>query len=121
ETGYARPVHRRRPVAILALAVPVVAAATLYPALTAVVVLVLLVVVRTVGVAAEALHDRREERGVRRSDGWRATVLLPWHAVRAVGGLVPSVLVAASAGVVVLGTSWWLLQTNQWVVAPLEG
>ncbi len=121
ETGYARPVHRRRPVAILALAVPVVAAATLYPALTAVVVLVLLVVVRTVGVAAEALHDRREDRGVRRSDGWRATVLLPWHAVRAVGGLVPSVLVAASAGVVVLGTSWWLLQTNQWVVAPLEG
>ncbi|GHG55438.1 hypothetical protein GCM10011331_22120 [Flavimobilis marinus] len=121
ETGYVRPVHRRRPVAILALAVPAVAAATLYPALTAVVVLVLLFLVRTVGVAAEALHDRREDRGVRRSDGWRAAVLLPWHALRALGGLVPSVLVAASAGVVVLGTSWWLLQTNQWVVAPLEG
>lgn len=119
EPGYVRPRARKRPWAILGLAIVPVLAAGLYPALAALVVLIVLVLLRTVAVTSDALHSRREVRGARRSDGVRHTLLFPWYLVRAAFGVVPAVLVAASSAVIVLGTLWWTLQTNRWVPAPV--
>lgn len=121
EPGYVRPRARKRPWAILGLAIAPVLAAGLYPALTALVVLTVLVLLRTVAVTSDALHGRREVRGARRSDGVRHTLLFPWYLIRAAFGVLPSALVAASSAVILLGTLWWTLQTNRWVPAPVGG
>jgi hypothetical protein len=93
-----------------------VAAAALYPGYTLVVVGVLLLVVRTVGSTVESMHAHRERVGVRRSDPVRAVVLTPWHLLRSVIGLVPSIVVGASLVVIVVGVLWWLLGSGYWVL-----
>ncbi len=121
EPGYERPVARKRPWAVLGLALPPALAAGLYPGLTALVVLGVLLLLRTVGVTSQALHGRRELRGVRRSDGVRHTLFFPWYLIKALFGLLPAMLVAGSSAVIVLGGLWWTLQTNRWVPVPVPG
>ncbi|MGO1316867.1 MAG: protein kinase domain-containing protein, partial [Cellulomonadaceae bacterium] len=121
DAGYQRPAHPHRPFAVLALAVPAALAGTLYPGVTAIAVLAVLWVVRTVAVTSDRLHSGRETRGVRRSDPWRHGVLMPWYLLRAAVGLLPSVLVAASSAVMLLGVLWWVLQTDRWIVATGGG
>lgn len=115
-SGYVRPPARRRWGTLLALAVLVGAAGALAPGATLVVVLVLLVLVRAAGSAVEAMHGRRERAGVRRSDVPLAVVSSPWHLLRAVVGLLPSLVVSASVGVVAAGAAWWLLGSGRWVL-----
>ena len=115
-SGYERPPARRRWGTLLSLALVAVAAAALYPGYTLVVVGVLLLVVRTVGRTVESMHARRERVGVRRSDPVRAVVLTPWHLLRSVVGLVPSIVVGASLVVIVVGVLWWLLGSGYWVL-----
>jgi hypothetical protein len=115
-SGYVRPPARRRWGTLLALALLAVAAAALYPGYTLVVVGVLLLLVRTVGSTVESMHARRERVGVRRSDHVRAAVLTPWHLLRSVIGLVPSIVVGASLVVIVVGVLWWLLGSGYWVL-----
>jgi predicted Ser/Thr protein kinase len=114
--GYERPLARRRWGTVLALALLAVAAASLYPGYTLVVVGLLLVVVRTVGSAVESMHSRRERVGLRRLDRVRAVVLTPWHLVRSVVGLVPSLVVGGSLVVIVLGVLWWLIGSGRWAL-----
>src|SRR5450830_1827818 len=116
EAWYSRPPARRRWGTLLSLALVAVAAAALYPGYTLIVVGVLLLVVRTVGRTVESMHARRERVGVRRSDPVRAVVLTPWHLLRSVVGLVPSIVVGASLVVIVLGVLWWLLGSGYWVL-----
>ncbi|HEX5332080.1 MAG TPA: serine/threonine-protein kinase [Cellulomonas sp.] len=116
-TGYVRPRARRRWGTLLSLALVAVAAAALYPGYTLIVVGVLILLVRTVGRTVESMHARRERVGVRRSDPVRAVVLTPWHLVRSVLGLVPSIVVGASLVVIVLGVLWWMLGSGYWVLA----
>ncbi|WP_187697848.1 serine/threonine-protein kinase [Cellulomonas telluris] len=118
-SGYVRPPARRRWGTLLALALLVGLAGALRPAVTLAVVLVLLVLVRTVGSAVESMHGRRERAGVRRSDVPLALVASPWHLLRAVLGLLPSVLVAASVAVIVAGVAWWLLASGRWVLGDV--
>ena len=120
EPGYIRPVHRKRRLPILALAALPILGAGLYPVLSAAIVLAVLLVLRTVAVTFESLHGGREARGVRRTDVLRHAAALPWYFLRAAAGLIPSAVVAASSGVLVLGTLWWLLQSNQWIPAPVR-
>ncbi|WNB87653.1 hypothetical protein [Cellulomonas sp. ATA003] len=109
---------RRRTGSVLALGIATVAAGTLYPGVTLVVLVVTLLVLRTVGVAGEALDRRRERRGgPARGDVARVVGATPWHGLRAAVGLLPSVVVAASAVVVVGGVLWWALQTDRLVVS----
>jgi hypothetical protein len=115
-SGYERPPARRRWGTLLSLALVAVAAAALYPGYTLVVVGVLLLVVRTVGSTVESMHAHRERVGVRRSDPVRAVVLTPWHLLRSVIGLVPSIVVGASLVVIVVGVLWWLLGSGYWVL-----
>jgi serine/threonine protein kinase len=117
-TGYARPTHRRRAGSLLALALPLVLLAGSYPGMAFVLLAGIVVAARVVGVGAGALHSRRERRGVLRSDGLRAVVAIPWHAVRAVVGAVPSLLVALSGGILIVVASWWALAPGALVIAP---
>ncbi|NTW40831.1 MAG: serine/threonine protein kinase, partial [Cellulomonadaceae bacterium] len=77
---------------------------------------------RSVGYDVAAMQSRRERRGIGRADTARAVLTWPWYLVRGVIGVVPAVLVAASAIVVVGGVGWWLVDSGRLVVAaPPEG
>ncbi|WP_242635842.1 serine/threonine-protein kinase [Cellulomonas sp. zg-ZUI22] len=115
-SGYVRPPARRRWGSLLALALVVALAGARAPLLTLAVVLVLVVVVRTVGTAVEAMHTRRERRGVRRSDVPVTLVGTPWYLLRAVLGVLPAVLVGGSVVVIVGGVGWWLLGSGRWAI-----
>ncbi|SDC82372.1 Protein kinase domain-containing protein [Sanguibacter gelidistatuariae] len=118
--GYLAPPVRRRPFAVLALAVPLVLAGATYPGKTLVVLLALTVFARVVGIVHSSFHSRREVRGARGGDGLRAVVRSPWHAVRAVVAEVPSLLVAASTVIIVGGVAWWALTTDRVVIGSGE-
>ncbi|MBU4216053.1 MAG: serine/threonine protein kinase, partial [Actinobacteria bacterium] len=114
--GYRRPPAPRRWGSVLALGVLVAAAGARYPTLTLAVVLVVLVLVRAVGSGVEAFHGRRERAGVRGSDRALAVVGAPWHLVLGLLGVLPGVVVGASVVVIVLGLTWWLVGSGQWVL-----
>lgn len=126
-SGYARPHARRRWGSVAALGLLVAAAGAAWPGRTLIVVGALVLLVRAFGSTVESMHGRREKHGVRASDRLVATVSSPWHLLRAVLGLVPSVLVAASVMVIGLGIGWWLVGTGRWTVGtshqggPLQG
>ncbi|WP_066585490.1 protein kinase domain-containing protein [Cellulomonas timonensis] len=114
EDGYTRPPARRRWGTVLALGLLAVVGAMTYPGVTLIALAVALVLARTFGSTVEAMHRRRERKGVRGSDALVAVVSSPWHLLRAVVGLLPSVVVAASAVVIVLGALWWLIGSGRW-------
>lgn len=116
ERGYVPPPVPHRPLAVLALAVPFVLAAATFPGRALVALLAVVLVCRVVGTVHSSLHGRREQRGVRASDTAQAVLRAPWHVVRAVLATIPSVLVAASAVVVLCGPVWWLLTTDRLVI-----
>lgn len=111
--GYVRPPAQRRWGTLLALGLLAVVAASVYPGVTLVVLGLALVLARTVGSAVEAMHTRRERHGVRRTDAWRSAAATPWHLVRGVVGLLPSVVVGASVAVIVGGGLWWAISSGQ--------
>ena len=113
---YERPPARRRWGSLLALGVVAVLAGMLYPVATVAVVLVLVVVVRTVGGTVEAMHGRRERRGVRRGDRVLATLSTPWYLLRSVLGVLPAVLVGGAVVLIVGGLGWWLLGSGRWEI-----
>ncbi|GIG22551.1 hypothetical protein Cch01nite_32750 [Cellulomonas chitinilytica] len=115
-SGYVRPPARRRWGTLLALALLVLVAGSLYPGITLLAVGVLVVVERTFGSAVEAMHTRRERAGVRRSDRAVAVAATPWHLLRTAVGLLPSLVVAASVVVIVVGVVWWLLDSGTWAL-----
>ncbi len=115
-SGYTRPPARRRWGTLLAAGLLLGSAGALYPGVTLVVFVVLVVLVRTAGSTIEAMHARRERAGVRRSDRAVAAASTPWHLLRSLVGLVPSLVVGASVLVIALGVSWWLIGEGHWVV-----
>ncbi|RXR26958.1 serine/threonine protein kinase [Oerskovia turbata] len=119
-SGYARPAHRRRAGTVAALGLPLVLLAGTYPGIAFVLLAVVVVVLRVVGVGADSFHGRRERKGVQRSDGVRSVVAVPWYALRAVVGAVPSLLVALCGGVLLVVGSWWLLAPGMLVLAPQQ-
>ena len=120
EPAYLASDPRRRTGSILALAL-LAGGAALCPGLSILVVLVALVLFRTVGSAVDALQARRVRRGgVGRTDAARAVAASPSHLLRALVGLVPSLLVGARVVVVVGGVLWWALGSDRLVV-PSRG
>ncbi|MEZ0446792.1 serine/threonine-protein kinase [Cellulomonas sp. ICMP 17802] len=115
-SGYERPPARRRWGTLLAAGLLLGSAGALYPGVTLVVFTILVIVVRTVGSTVEAMYGRRERAGVRRSDSAVALATSPWHLLRSLVGLVPSLVVGASVVVILLGVSWWLIGDGRWVV-----
>ena len=102
---------------MLALALLTTVAAALYPGVTAAVAVAAALVFRTVGSTVDALHARRVRRGgVGRADTARAVAASPWHLLRALVGLVPSLLLSASVVVIVDGVLWWALASDRLVI-----
>ncbi|AEI10932.1 serine/threonine-protein kinase [Cellulomonas gilvus] len=118
-SGYLRPPARRRWGSLLALLALVAAAAALAPALTLLVVVLLVVAVRTAGVALESMYARRERRGPGGADVARTVAASPWYLVRALVGLVPSLVVSACAMVLVGGVVAWLVDNGTWTIGDL--
>lgn len=118
ERGYVAPPVPHRPLAVFALAVPFVLAAATFPGRALVALLVVVLLCRIVGISHSSLHGRREQRGVRASDTAQAVLRAPWHVVRAALATIPSLLVAASAVVVLCGPVWWMLTTDRLVIGP---
>lgn len=114
------PAPPRRAGSLLALALLTVAGAALAPGWTLVALLPLLLLARTVGSAARAVARRRERAGARRSDTLVAVASSPWHLLRALVTGLPSLLVAASVVVIVLGVGWWLVGTGTLEAGPLR-
>ncbi|MCL2422560.1 MAG: serine/threonine protein kinase [Micrococcales bacterium] len=105
--GYVRPAALPRWGSLLAGCVTVAAAGAQWPAKTAIVVVALMVLFRTVGSDVEAMHTRRLRKGVSMWDVPRAVVTLPWHFVLSVLGLIPALIISA-AGTLVVGFLFWL-------------
>ncbi len=116
DTGYVRPATPGRWVTQLVLAALVVACGARRPGLTLVVSLAFLLLARAYGSTVEAMHGRREKRGVRPSDGWVALLTTPWHLLRATLEMVPAVLVAASVLVISVGVAWWFVGQGRWTI-----
>jgi len=112
--------HPRRPVAVLALAVPAAFAIGLFPLVALTAILVVVVLVRSVGVTSDALRTRRATRGRGRADGARATISYPWYLLKAALTLVPALLVASAVAAMLGGPLWWLLQTDRLLVSTHE-
>ncbi|MCA5893039.1 serine/threonine protein kinase [Isoptericola sp. NEAU-Y5] len=115
---YARPVHPRRTGSALALAVPLVVLAATRPLIGFGALLVLVVLCRMVATSSDALHRRRERRGVRGSDGVVAALAFPWHALVGALGAIPAALVGACAGVLAVVAGWWLFGAGHLIVMP---
>jgi serine/threonine protein kinase len=118
---YVRPPARRRWGSMLAIGLVVVLAAMLQPFVTLLVVVVLAVLVRTVGLAVETMHTRRERRGVRRSDVPLAVTALPWYLLRAGLAVLPPLLVGGAVVTIVGGVGWWLLGSGRWEIGGSPG
>ncbi|MCM0641180.1 serine/threonine-protein kinase [Cellulomonas wangsupingiae] len=115
-SGYVRPPARRRWGSMLAIGLAVALAGMLHPALTLAVVLVLVVVVRTVGATVEAMHTRRERRGVRRSDVLVAWTSTPWYLLRSVLAVLPALLVGGAVALIAGGLGWWAMGSGRWEI-----
>ena len=111
------PEPARRRGTVLAAAMPLVALALARPGTALAIGLVLAVLVRSVGLDADAVNARRARRGRRGADVLRAGVTWPWFLLRAAVGAVPSAAVAASVVVLSGGLAWWLLDDGRVVLA----
>ncbi len=107
---YRRPEPARRLGALFACVLVVVAVGLWAPVGVLIGLAAFVVVARFIGVATDALHRRRERRGPLRVEGLRLVGASPWYLLRAVVGAVPSVLVAACAGYLVLMCGWWFFE-----------
>lgn len=111
-----RAPHRRSG-SVLALAGVLLALGAVRPGVALVTAAVLAVLARSVGLDVRSVQVRRARRGSGRWDLTRAAVAWPWYLVRAVLGVLPAVLVAASVVVLVGGVGWWLVQSGRLTVA----
>jgi len=117
---YEPPVPRHRFGSLLALLLAVCAGAALRPGWAAMAVVAGLLVFRTVGSNVAALHARRSARGERSADRLRAVLASPWHFLRAIVGLLPSIIVGASVAIVIGGVGWWALATDHVVIPAVQ-
>lgn len=116
---YVAPGHPRRWGTVLALGLPFVVLAAFYPLVAFGVFCGVTVLCRIVGIAGQRFHERREHKGVRRSDGLVATVLFPYHAVIGVLGIIPAALVGGCVGLLAILGGYWLFGDGNLIVAPL--
>lgn len=105
---YERPHPRRRYFIFLAAALVVIAGSALAPFITWGALILVLLVFRVIGVMWDSFHSRRESRGHTKRESAVAALAFPWHLVRGILGLIPSLLLTAVTSVVLAGGLWWL-------------
>ena len=102
----------RRPFLVAAWAIAASAGAMLGPVVAAALITVTALVARTVFRRGEAIRHARARRGERRLDAVLHTVGVPWHILRALIELLPSLLAAAAIGIGVTALGWWLVSSG---------
>jgi len=102
----------RRPFLVAAWAIAASAGAMLAPVAAAALITVAALVARTVFRRGEAIRQARARRGERRMDAVLHTVGVPWHIVRALVELLPSLLAAAAIGIGATTLGWWLVSSG---------
>lgn len=116
EVGPAWEPSARRPVLVAAwtLAAAMIAAVAPMPAAAAIIFAAL--VARTAFVREDALRWVREIKGERRRDTFWHNVAMPWHVVKALGGLLPGAIIGGALGTATAAAGWQLVSGG--VIAP---
>ncbi|MFC8799115.1 serine/threonine-protein kinase [Promicromonospora sp. NPDC057138] len=104
----------------LAAGLALVALAASQPGIAVAVLVVLLIVTRLAGIAVDEFRSRRARRGPGRADALVATVMSPWHLVRAVFGVLPAAAVGACAGVIVVLLGLTVFAPGNVILVPVE-
>lgn len=97
-----------------------VALATTLPGFAVALLVALMIVSRLAGIAVDEFRNRRARRGPSRADALVATLLSPWHLVRAVFGVLPAAAVAISAGVIVGLLGLVVFAPGNVIIAPIQ-
>ncbi|MFD6445546.1 protein kinase [Promicromonospora sp. NPDC060204] len=103
----------------LTLTLALMTLAATRPGAAVAVLVALLVVTRLAGIAVDEFRSRRARRGPSRSDALVATLVSPWHLVRAVFGVLPAVAVGICAGVIVVLLGLMLFAPGNVIIAPI--
>ena len=111
----------RRPVLVAAWSIALAASAAVAPFVAAAVVVLAVITARTVFIRGEALRIARARRGERRRDSVLHTLGLPWHVIRALVDLLPSLIVAAVIGVGIGMLGWYLVSSGAVGTSTLDG
>jgi hypothetical protein len=115
------PTHVAGYRSLLALAgLALVALATTLPGIAVVLLVALMIVSRLAGIAVDEFRNRRARRGPSRADALVATLLSPWHLVRAVFGVLPAAAVAVCAGVIVGLLGLIVFAPGNVIIAPIQ-
>ncbi|GAA2242374.1 hypothetical protein GCM10010413_51320 [Promicromonospora sukumoe] len=103
----------------LTTALALVTLAATRPGIAVGVLALLLVVTRLAGIAVDEYRSRRARRGPSRSDALVATLVSPWHLVRAAFGVLPALAVGICAGVIVVLLGLMLFAPGNVIIAPI--
>jgi len=116
----AGPLPPRRSGTVLAVGLTLAAFAVAWPVAALLAAAALVVLVRSVGLDAEAVHRRWMRRGERRAfDVVGGVFAWPWHLVRAAVGAVPALALGASLAAGTWFLARWAL--SEWVLSPPVG
>lgn len=115
-----RRTFARRSGTVAALALPLVLIGATRPGTAFAVLVGFVLLSRFTGITVDEFYRRRERRGARGADGLVSVLAAPWHLVRAAFAVLPSVLVAACAGVLVVIIGFWLLAPGRLILLPVN-
>jgi hypothetical protein len=101
-------------------ALALVALAATRPGVAVAVLVALMIVSRLAGIAVDEFRNRRARRGPNRADALVATLMSPWHLVRAVFGVLPAAAVGICAGVIVALLGLIVFAPGNVIIAPIE-
>jgi hypothetical protein len=104
----------------LTIGLALVALAATLPGVAVAVLVVLLIVSRLAGIAVDEFRSRRARRGPSRADALVATLLSPWHLVRAVFGVLPAAAVGICVGVIVALLGLTVFGLGNVIIVPVE-
>ncbi|MFD6141664.1 protein kinase [Promicromonospora sp. NPDC060271] len=104
---------------VLVSGLALVALATTRPGIAVALLVALMIVSRLAGIAVDEFRSRRARRGPSRADALVATLLSPWHLVRAVFGVLPAAAVALCTGVIVGLLGLIVFAPGNVIIAPI--
>ncbi|MBE1875192.1 serine/threonine-protein kinase [Myceligenerans pegani] len=81
---------------------------------------VLCVLCRASGAAANEMWNWRMRHGTVTGGKGRAVLLMPWYLVRSVFGVLPALLIGSAVGAIVALGGFWLFAPGRVIVLPLE-
>lgn len=103
-----------------AITLALVTLAATRPGIAVAVLVALLIVTRLAGIAVDEFRSRRARRGPNRTDALVATLLSPWHLVRAVFGVLPAAAVGICVGVIVVLLGLMFFAPGNVIIVPIE-